>query len=56
MVKKTDLLLIFILFCFGVFFIYLYFYIESTQRDIKNRIIEEKVEHVNHILKNIKKR
>jgi len=55
MVKKTDLLLIFILFCFGVFFIYLYFYIESTQKDIKNRIIEEKVEHVNDILKNIEK-
>ena len=53
MVKKSDFFLIIILFCFGVFFVYLYFYIESTQKDIKEKIITEKINHIKYVLENI---
>jgi len=55
MVKKSDVFLIALLFVFGLFFIYLYFYIESTQKNIKDKIITEKIQNMRYILHNIEK-
>ena len=53
MVKLKDTLLVLILFSFGIFFIYLYFYIENTQNEIKDKIIENKIRHMSNTFSHI---
>jgi len=53
MVKKSDYFIIALLFSFGVFFIYLYFYIDKTQEDIKNRMVQNKIKHMSNVLNHI---
>lgn len=51
--RKADTLLIAILTSFGIFAVYLYFYIEQTQAEIQEKIIHEKIAHVSDVLENI---
>ena len=53
MVKRFDYFIIAILLSFGAFFVYLYFYIDSTQTEIKNRIIKNKVKDITNVLHHI---
>jgi len=53
MVKKSDYFIILLLLSFGIFFMYLYFYIDNTQEDIKNRIINNKIKHMSNVLNHI---
>ena len=55
MVKKSDVLLIAILLGFGVFFVYLYFFIENTEKEIKEKIVSNGITQVEYILENIEK-
>ncbi|MEA1955472.1 MAG: bifunctional diguanylate cyclase/phosphodiesterase [Campylobacterota bacterium] len=53
MVKKSDFLLILTLFIFGIFFVYLYFYIENTQQEIRDRMVQNKINHMSHVFSHI---
>ncbi|MEA3330064.1 MAG: bifunctional diguanylate cyclase/phosphodiesterase [Campylobacterota bacterium] len=55
MVKKSDFFLIATLLSFGIFFIYLYFYIENTQKEVKDKIVADNIKQVKYIFKNIEK-
>jgi len=53
MVKKSDYFVITLLFSFALFFLYLYFYIDNTQKEIENRIINNKIKHMTNALSHI---
>jgi len=55
MVKKSDFFLIAILTSFALFFVYLYFYINHTQQDMKNQIIKNKITHMTNVFSHIEK-
>ncbi len=55
MVKKGDIFLVVLLLGFGLFFIYLYFYIEETQKAIHEKIVANSIRQIEYVLENIEK-